>query len=173
MLDVLITVSDDTPKAWVTDCRDSVQHAASRAKYPVNVIEVPGIPGHIGRAMAAGFAKTTAPYVAWVDDDDYVLGEAFLCLKPYFAAAPDALCTRELWLTAAGRLLRAGEDRRHHLTAYRRDNIHVPTLLADPARPNARLIERLKRVKDIPAHVYVWRRYRSKGSALRGQVSPA
>src|SRR6187549_3566859 len=96
MLDVLITVSADTPKGWVAQCQRSVAEAAGCAGYPVRVITVPGVPGHIGQAMVNGIKVGDAPYVAWVDDDDKVLPNAFSCLKSALEGGPTAVCAREL-----------------------------------------------------------------------------
>lgn len=165
MLDVIVTVSESTPKAFVNECLHSVHAAADRCPYPVNVIEVPGVPGHIGRAMERGYQRSGARYVAWVDDDDFVLPNAFSCLERHFAAGWAAIHAREIHLLANGRLIPA--DRRHHLTAYRRDAIPVATF-ESRSRPNVHMIEAVAAsAVDELSWVYVYRIRRSEASKLR------
>lgn len=170
MLDILITVSKSTPRNFVTECRRSVHVAADLAQYPVNVIEAPGVPGHIGQAMLAGLAKSTAEYVAWVDDDDFVLPNAFTCLERHFAAKPAAICAREIQLLANGRLL--PRSTRHHLTAFRQDIARAVDLNAFPALPNVALSQAaLANVVDEFSWVYVHRIRRSDAQLLRAAAS--
>src|SRR5688500_12079105 len=119
MLDVLITISESTPRKFVSECKRTVRLASDLAQFPVKVIEVPGVPGHIGQAMLAGLSKSKAPYVTWVDDDDMVLPNAFACLDRHFAQQPTAICAREIQLFSNGMLYPV--NRRHHLTAFHRD----------------------------------------------------
>jgi hypothetical protein len=177
MLDVLITLSEHTPPAWVAQCRRSVAEAAAQTGYPVRVYEAIGVPGHVGRAMVQGFDLTSAPYVAWVDNDDYVLPHAFSCLASRFAARPDAICTREIQLGARGQELRI--PRRHHLTAWRREVIdgwrdeiadNVAGLTSTRSAQELLRNGRSPQVEDVTEYAYVWRRYRSGGTALRNQV---
>lgn len=177
MLDVLITLNPKPNAAWLTQCRTSVADAVSRAGFAVRVAEIPGVPGHIGQAMVNGLDASSALYVAWVDDDDYVLPRAFACLAPYFAVKPRAICAREIQLGARGQ--QVPQMRRHHLTVWRRDVLlkwrkeigacvagltstkSAQALLEDPVA---------RGVVDVLEHVYVWRRYLSGGMALRNQV---
>jgi hypothetical protein len=171
VLDVLITVSESTPRNFVTECRRSVRVAADLAQYPVNVIEVPGVPGHIGQAMLGGLAKSTAEYVAWVDDDDFVLPNAFTCLERHFAAKPAAVCAREIRLLANGRLVPM--HHRHHLVAFRRDVVDSVPLREFKAFTNLALYRAAgTSVIDELSWVYIYRLRRSGGMALR-RVSPA
>jgi hypothetical protein len=166
MLDVLITVSESTPRRFVTECQRSVRVAAAQAAYSVRVIEVPGVPGHIGRAMRNGLMKSTAPYVAWVDDDDFVAPNAFSCLTPHYAASPSAIYAREIRLLANGSLLPSMH--RHHLTAFNREAISSVPLDTLHSAPNLALYEATQRgAVDELSWVYFWRVYRSAGSQLR------
>src|SRR5690606_40751486 len=133
MLDVLITISDSTPRNWVAQCKRTVEAAAKLAPFPVRVIEVPGVPGHIGEAMLSGLRASSAEYVAWVDDDDWVLPNAFACLQRHFSARPAAVCAREVHLLNNGAIVPF--NRRHHLTAWRRDFIESIPLAEHPAFP--------------------------------------
>jgi hypothetical protein len=165
MLDVLITISDTTPRNWVAQCKRTVEAAAKLAPFPVRVIEVPGVPGHIGHAMANGFAQTTAPYVAWVDDDDWLLPNAFACLERHFESGPAAICAREIHQLANGHLVCV--DRRHHLTAYHRDAIDTGAF-DDPAAPNVHLLDAVEfDAVDERSWVYVHRIRLSPAMRLR------
>jgi hypothetical protein len=172
VLDVLITVSESTPRHFVSECRRSVRVAAEFAQYPVNVIEVPGVPGHIGQAMLGGLAKSTAPYIAWIDDDDFVLPNAFTCLERHFTATPSAICAREIQLLANGSLRPV--NRRHHLTAFRRDVVDTVDLANFPGHGNVALHNAARSgAVDELSWVYVWRRRRSPGMAVRANITAA
>ena len=158
MLDCHIIVSPDTPLEWVTQCLDSVHEAADRAGYPVAVHVADGVPGHIGKARAAGYALGSHPYVTFVDDDDYVLPNAFACLLPALEAGSDAIYTRETTLQNGH--FRA-TDRRHHLAVYRRtlldgfDFTHWPAYDAMALRTHVE--HKARAVVDLPDAVYVYR----------------
>lgn len=172
MLDVVVTISKDTPAAWVRQCLRSCEIAATTAGYSVRIIQTPGYPGHIGEAMAEGFAKTDASYVAWVDDDDFVLPNAFRCLAPHFSTQPAAICAREVQLFVNGQLI--PQDRRHHLTAFRRSTIEQADLVRYPSFPNVALHHAAAdNIVDELSWVYVYRRYRSPGSYVRAKAAPA
>jgi hypothetical protein len=165
MLDCHIIVSADTPRAWVTQCLDSVFEARDRAGYPVTVRIVDGVPGHIGKARAAGYALGTEPYVTCVDDDDYMLPDAFAQMIDALRTGAPAICTPEL--TLQNGQLRPGHPR-HHLAVYRRsvliDHTQWPCC-GDVAQlaaiPPAEVI-------DLPSPQYVHRIYgASKARAMR------
>jgi hypothetical protein len=162
-LDVVTIISDSTPREWVDECLRSIDVAASQAGYEINMIRVPGIPGHIGNAMRAGIDRSTADWLAWVDDDDYVLPNAFACLHSHFAARPTAICAREIKLGANGH--RVPSQRRHHLTAFRADVARVLPM----DRPDSSMLECVARAAELGAVVdelswiYMHRIWRSAG----------
>jgi hypothetical protein len=166
-LDVLIMVSQTTPRGFVNEARRSARIAADLCPYPVNIIETPGVPGHIGKAMLGGLAKSTAGYIAFVDDDDFVLPNAFACLERHFALAPAAICAREIKLLANGRVIPT--NRRHHLTAFHAEvarelPLELPT--GSMLKGVVRAAE-LGTVIDELSWVYVYRIWRSAGLRLR------
>lgn len=171
MLDVITVVSETTPKGYIGQCRTSIKRAASLCPFPVNVIETPGVPGNIGLAMHGGLAHGDAPYVVWVDDDDFVLPNAFLCLMRHFAGGPTgptAIFAREVALLNNGRL--RAQYRRHHLTAFRRDVLermpmHEYTTYTSMDMRN--YCEGLGGTVDELSWVYVYRIWPSPGRALR------
>lgn len=171
MLDIIITISKDTPTEWVDQCYESCTDAAFLAGYPVGVILAKGVPGHIGRAMAGGLARATAPYVAWVDDDDYVVADAFSCLHAALLQGPAAVFARETSLLANGRLIKNNE--RHHLNVYQRDAILDVDLEQYPAIPNVALYRATEKlpVIDVMEWIYVRRRRMSGGMRLRATMT--
>lgn len=158
MLDVHILVSHDTRRDWVAQCLDSVHEAADRAGYPVSICMVPGVPGHIGKARAVGYSLGLHPYVTCIDDDDYVLPEAFACLLPAMEAGSDAIYTRETTLQNGH--FRA-TDRRHHLAVYRRELLDGFDFGRWPAYDAMALRTHVERqahaVVDLPDAVYIYR----------------
>lgn len=172
MLDVLVTVSDSTPPDYLEECRRSLAVAAKLVDYPVRVLEVPGVPGHIGEAMWCGFAETTAPFVTWVDDDDFVLPAAFTCLKKHWAKAPEIICTRELHLSENG--VRPYQER-HHMMVFRRDVLekNAATWFAPASGINrCTLSKQCTDVVDELSWVYVYRIWNSPGRKLRIEERP-
>jgi Glycosyl transferase family 2 len=168
MLDAIITVSSNTPAAWVAQARRTVREAADAAEYSVNVIEVPGVPGHIGRAMLAGIMAGTNPWICWIDDDDYVLPNAFDCLQKHMDKPVDAICAREVHVLANGRLRNI--QHRHHLTAFRRSAILGVDLREFPSMPNVALHRATPNVAHERSWVYMRRIRRSPAMYLRAKV---
>lgn len=120
MLDVHVIVSPFTRKEWVEQCLASVREAIAVAGFPVQLHLPPYVPGHVGQARAGGYTMGDFPYVAHVDDDDYVLPHAFLQMREALESGVSAVCTPEITLQN-GRF-RPGLAR-HHLIAYRRDTL--------------------------------------------------
>jgi GT2 family glycosyltransferase len=118
MLDVIITRSDDTPGRWVKQAFDSVQAAIKAAPFPVTLIKVPGVPGHIGEAYMRGIAAATSEYLCWVDDDDFVLPQCFCSLGAVLSQSPQAVFTRQIDLHPNGWL--SPRDSRSHLEILNR-----------------------------------------------------
>lgn len=118
MLDVHILTMPSTPRNWAKQCISSVEEAiASTPGVHLHVIE--GVPGHIGKGRAAGYALGTAPWKTYVDHDDYVLPHAFQKLLEYLDKDVAAVFPRE-HIEQNGRL-HSFTRRRHHLQTYRAD----------------------------------------------------
>ena len=58
---------------------------------PVNLHLLEGIPGKVGLARAAAFRRGTAPYVAWVDDDDELVPGAIEQALAVLEARPEVV----------------------------------------------------------------------------------
>lgn len=119
MLDVHILQSPDTRKDWSEQCMSSVRLAADNAGYDVNIHVLPGVPGHIGRARAKGYALGNSRWKTFVDDDDYVLPNAFSVLAPHLDKDVAAIFPRE-YIEQNGKRHKAIQ-RRHHLQVYSAD----------------------------------------------------
>lgn len=89
--DVHVLTQDASSQYW-DQCFTSLESE------PVNVYRMAGIAGHIGDARVQGFARGTAEYISFVDDDDYVLPGAFEACISFLDANPDyvGVGTREL-----------------------------------------------------------------------------
>lgn len=169
LLDILITISPETPAAWVNEAVRSCMLAASEARYAVNVIKVPAVKDHIGQAMANGLKLSTAPFVAWVDDDDWVERNAFAILGMPLSRSPVAVCAREIVHYANGHTI--VNPNRHHLTAYSSQYAKTQGIEQFASAPNAALLGRLpSNVIDLQDAVYNYRLYRSKGMLLREKL---
>lgn len=75
----------DEPTEWREAC------IASLAGAPIRLHLLPGIPGCVGRARAAGFARGTLPLVSFVDPDDRYEAHAFAHLADALDACPSAV----------------------------------------------------------------------------------
>lgn len=164
-LDVHVLTMANTRAAWSAQRRISMAQAAAEAGYEVNIREIPGVLGHIGAGRAAGYAMGEAPYVTYVDDDDYVTEDAFAALLPGMLAGADAVCPGE-FLDRNGQLSPALH--RHHLIAYRREIAEQFPMRDWAACGDIALQASLEGdVVDIPHCVYVHRVYMSPGRKLR------
>jgi hypothetical protein len=168
-LDVITIVSSDTPKDWVETCINSVEEAGQMVIN--NHIVSDGVEGHIGIAKRNSLKQSNADYVCWVDDDDYVLPNAFSCVTPHLKNQPAAIFTREIHLLCNGKSVHI--DRRHHLAVFRRDVLDEMPLEEWPL-PTAHMIPFVESHEapciDEMSWVYVYRRYISKAMKLRAKL---
>lgn len=150
---------------WQTACLQSIREAVSFSPFPVKVRVFEGVPGHIGEGRSRAYSVGIQPYVTYVDDDDYLLPDAFANMAEAFTDSPSAVFTSELTLQNGN--LSAGLQR-HHLAVYRRDQLinHCDyTVCGDMAQ----LTAVQGTIRDIEAPGYVHRLYISEGRKLRRQ----
>jgi hypothetical protein len=79
----LLTLNE--PVDWRDACIASLEGA------PIQLHVLPGIPGRIGDARAAGYAQGTLPLVSFVDPDDLYEANAFTQLADALDACPQAV----------------------------------------------------------------------------------
>ena len=93
----LLTLNE--PAEWRETCIASLEGA------PIQLHVLPGIPGRIGEARAAGYAQGTLPLVSFVDPDDLYEASAFAQLADALDACPQAVMayTDEALTDEAGR----------------------------------------------------------------------
>ncbi|WP_019561991.1 hypothetical protein [Caldimonas manganoxidans] len=91
----------DEPAEWRAACIESLAGA------PIRLHVLPGIPGRIGQARAAGYARGTLPLASFVDPDDLYEAGAFAPLADALDACPQAVLayTDEALMDEAGRPL--------------------------------------------------------------------
>jgi hypothetical protein len=75
----------DEPQHWREECLASLEGA------PIQLHVLPGIPGRIGEARAAGYARGTLSLVSFVDPDDRYEAAAFAPLADALEACPSAV----------------------------------------------------------------------------------
>lgn len=155
MLDVHVLLHN--PRLdWQRQCVSSITQAARRAGFPVAIHQLHGVQGHIGLGRAKGYAMGVYPWVACVDDDDIVLPDAFLNMRPGLESSAKAVSTAEIELR--NDMFRQGSQR-HHLIAYRREYVIDHTKwpsCGDVAQWNAVQIDAWY---DVPQVGYIWRVY--------------
>ena len=93
----LLTLNE--PAEWREACLASIKGA------PIQLHVLPGIPGRIGEARAAGYAQGNLPLVSFVDPDDLYEASAFTQLADALDACPQAVMayTDEALTDEAGR----------------------------------------------------------------------
>lgn len=79
----LLTLNE--PVEWREACIASLEEA------PIRLHVLPGVPGRIGEARAAGYAQGTLPLVSFVDPDDLYEASAFTQLADALDACPQAV----------------------------------------------------------------------------------
>ena len=79
----LLTLNE--PAEWREACIASLKGA------PIQLHVLPGIPGRIGEARAAGYTQGTLPLVSFVDPDDQYEASAFTQLADALDACPQAV----------------------------------------------------------------------------------
>lgn len=91
----------DEPGHWREEC------LASLAGAPIRLHRLPGIPGRVGQARAAGFARGTLALVSFVDPDDRYEADAFAHLADALDACPSAVLayTDEALIDEHGRVI--------------------------------------------------------------------
>lgn len=173
MLDVHIALVQSTPPEWHRQCLRSVCEAAAAAPFRVNVHVFDGPMGHIGRVRAQGYGMGSAPWMAYVDDDDYVLPNAFACLAPAMAMNPAVIFTREIRDQNGHQY---PVDIRHHMAVYRRDIMAGFDYEAHPLMVDVKTAEYASRhgAEDVMEHVYVHRlRLNSPSRLLKRELHKA
>lgn len=172
MLDVHILISQDTRPEWVGQCLLSVHAAVEQAGYPVNVYTLPGVPGHIGRGRALGYAMGTGQWKTYVDDDDYVLPHAFKVLRPHLDSDVAVIFPREH--AEQNGKLHPFTIPCHHLITYQADVVQLVNHEDWAAMGDVMLSQLARRDPrgslDLDDALYVNRVYHaSRGRVLRRQ----
>lgn len=172
MLDVHVLTLPGLPAEWIEQRRASIANAIAHAGFPVEVHEVEGERGHLGRSRRRGYAQGAFPYVTHVDHDDYLLPDAFAVLAPHMEAGADAITTGERLLLEDG-TTRDRPDGRHHLAVYRRDAIWWLPFDRMAHHPDQFLLARFEPVHHVPECVYVHRVFGASASRECRRADPS
>jgi hypothetical protein len=119
-VDIHALVLPQTNQDWVKQMQESVEVAMARSPFPVHFHQLPGKLGHLGQVRAEGYALGNSPYVTFVDDDDFLLPEAFELVAEALEKRPAAVFPAEYTLQNGTQVY---FKRRHHLPLYRRELI--------------------------------------------------
>lgn len=122
-LDVHVLTLPGLPSNWIEERQVSIARAIASAGYSIQLYEVPGIKGHLGKSRALGYNQGSSLYVTHVDHDDMVREDAFHLLHEHLLEQREAITTGELLLFEDGRVQEA-KDSKHHLAVYRRDRLN-------------------------------------------------
>lgn len=175
-LDVHVLLSPNTKPEWQQQCLRSIGHAVQRAGFPVHVHPCPAIPGDVGAARAVGYAKGSAPWKTYVDDDDHVLPDAFEVLGQHLASTNAAAVFPREYVMQNGHML-SKINARHHLCTYRADVVAAFPLRDWPVMCDLALqltaTADPRGVLDINQTLYVHRVYANSGGRRLRLRSPA
>lgn len=167
-LDVHVLVSKDTKTEWVDQCLDSINVAINHCDFQINLYVIEGIPGHIGKGREIGYLKGNSKYVTCVDDDDFILPNAFKEIKPYIEKEIPAIFVRQYHLQNGKMII---GKQRHHLCVYRRDVLinHSKYPFMEDVAQISHIIKNYE-YYDLNIPLYVHRLYRnSKARTLRNE----
>jgi hypothetical protein len=107
------------------------------APFPVALHVVQGIAGHIGAGRATAYALGHYPYVACVDDDDWIEPNALCVVGDALAQRPRAVYTRS-WSWQNGAPVK--NDLRQQLRVFRREPVAAFDFAPWPACDSTALI---------------------------------
>lgn len=152
-VDVHVLTLPDSNSVWLEQCLESLH------REPCNVYVVEGVKGHLGLSRIKGYSLGSAPFVSFVDCDDYVLpGVIDACLETIKADLQcSAVITKEKILRD-GNLLTQQSFGGHHLYLAKRSCIE---LLFEDFKQHQFIVDGFTRDKIRPKLVdfvgYVWR----------------
>jgi hypothetical protein len=129
LLDIIVMSNLPHSDGYHQQCVSSVLAAIGKASFPCRLVATKGNLKAIAKARGAAFDLTSAPYVTWVVDFDYLQSDAIEALAPHFEKRPPAIFTREMQRLGKGRYRKIGT--RHHLAVYRRDIVETVRPLFD------------------------------------------
>lgn len=146
---------------------------ASVSRCPsVTLHHVAGIPGDYFGARRRGFAAGDAPYVSYVDPDDYVIGDPFpQCLRAVERSGVAAVWTRSM-VSYGGTPELAPFDRPHQIIVARRSAVNAALPYARNDRDLWERVGQHGRIVKLPVVGYVWRCH-PKGHSWGRGFSPA
>ncbi len=155
LLDVHVLNLPGLPQKWIDQRRQSIASALKHAGYLVQLHEVFGLQGHLGKSRALGYSQGSARYVTHVDHDDLLRKDAFQVLLPYLLEDAEAITTGELLLFENGKTQEA-KNSKHHLAVYRRDLLSQIDYARFVHYPDQYLLQKFRPVH-IPECVYTHR----------------
>jgi len=177
--DVHILISPGRQQ-WLSQC------LASLDREPAMIRIRRGTPGHIGIGRASAYAEGSAPFVARVDDDDYIEPGALATCVALLDANPNAsaattdlaIVDRSERITGHTRIrdrsvaaIARSPATVHHLTVYRRAAVE-PWLDEIAAWPYwddwilAAGVATWGPVLSVPMMGYYWRRHRTRAETM-------
>lgn len=149
MIDVHVLTHEGTRQDWFDQC------LASLEQEPVTVHVVDNAGRSVGEGRARGYALGTAPFVAYVDSDDYVLPGCFdACLAGLEAHRAVVTMERVVSGDFVFPALRPG----HAVAVYRREDVtpHLWRMAASPHTADWHVRKALKPTQ-LTVEGYVWR----------------
>lgn len=174
-LDIIVMDNRPHSAAFHDQCIESVRLAMEMADFPCRLVETQGNLRAIAKARGAAFDQTTARYVTWVVDFDYLKPDALAILAPHFNGEPAAIFTRELHDFGGGKIRK--EPGRHHLAVYRRDVVESMRVVFDVADVNQTtpalrdMAEKMGAVVDVKHWGYVRRMDHPTLQIMRKEMS--
>lgn len=149
-IDVHVLTHEGTRQDWLEQCLESLRVE------PVNTTVIDNTGLGVGAGRSRGYAIGTAPFVSYVDSDDYVLPGCFdACLVGL--STHRAVVTMERVEYEDGRAFPFPKPG-HSVAVYRREDVmpHLHRMAASPHTTDKRLRDLLKPTQ-LEVLGYVWR----------------
>lgn len=164
-LDVHVLTLPGLPQDWIDQRRLSLDKAAEAAGFPVDIHEIPGERGHIGRSRRLGYSAGSHSYVTHVDHDDFVRPNAFSVLAEKINGEVCAITTGESVVLESGQIYDCPNST-HHLAVFKRELL-IPLCFDIYQYHSDQFILSRFKPKHIPECVYVHRVYKSSASRMQ------
>lgn len=170
MLDIHVLLSDRVPAVWQTKCLDSVFRAMWHAPFNAQLHPASEIVGDLWAARRSGYAHGTAPYVTYVDPDDWLDDRALIAIHEPMLAGAQAIIAGGYYVDVSNQDSRMPTT--GGLNVFRRDVLDRIDWDSKPGHCPRCALSSVAKVTTVPDRIYFRRvGYNSLGQQYDKQRS--